>query len=210
MRFRSSRETFKIIARWDDRCCDHCHLDGLYLFAAKMKTKHEIWKAIADSNGEYHISDHGQVKSYKYGKERILKQALAGYLGNQYLYVVIVIQSEPTNKKIHRLVAQAFIENANNKPQVNHIDGNKLNNHIENLEWVTASENLQHAWDTGLNESQRLAVSKRVIDILTNKKYDSLTKACRENSQSYNVHKLRNWKSSKLQRFFYINENGNG
>ena len=52
--------------------------------------------------------------------------------------------------KVHRLVAETFIDNVNNKPYVNHIDGDKLNNTIDNLEWVTASENTQHAFDTGL------------------------------------------------------------
>jgi len=170
-----------------------------------MNTQPEQWKAIAECNGEYYISDHGRVKSYRFGKERIMKQARCGLLGNQYLAVVI-----KKTVKVHRLVALAFVPNIDNKPQVNHKDGNKLNNSADNLEWVTASENHQHAWDTGLNESKRLAISKPVIDIVTNKKYSSLTEACIEINEPYNRHKLRNWKSSPLQRFFYINENGNG
>lgn len=174
-----------------------------------MGTHIENWMAIADSNGIYHISDHGQVKSYKFGKERFLKPGLAGASGNQYLAVVL-----KKTTKVHRLVALAFIENPNNKPQVNHKDGNKLNNHVDNLEWVTHQENQQHAWDTGLYESKRLAIikykSKPVIDITTGKKYDSLTRACIDVSESYSSHAQRHFKKSKLQRFFYIQHNGNG
>lgn len=55
-----------------------------------------------------------------------------------------------TTERVHRLVASAFVPNPDNKSDVNHIDGNKLNNHYTNLEWVTKSENMRHAYDTGL------------------------------------------------------------
>lgn len=64
---------------------------------------------------------------------------------------------------LHRLVALAFIPNPDNKPQVNHIDGNPSNNCIDNLEWVTNQENVQHAWDTGLNTKQTGVKSERVL-----------------------------------------------
>ena len=117
-----------------------------------MKTQHEQWKAIAECNGEYHISDHGRVKSLKFGKERILKPSINS---SGYWFVFIFIQNQ--NKKfctIHKLVAVAFILNSENKKEINHKDGNKLNNNFSNLEWVTHSENMKHAWDTGLFKSK--------------------------------------------------------
>jgi hypothetical protein len=168
-----------------------------------MGTHIEQWKAIAECNGEYYISDHGRVKSYKFGKERILKERMQGP-GLKYPVISLNIKSKVYQVKIHKLVALAFVENPHNKPQVNHIDGNKLNNHYTNLEWVTQKENLQHAWSTGLFESKRLAISKPVIDILTNKKYTSLKQACIDINENYQKHASRKYTKSKHQRFFQL------
>ena len=73
-------------------------------------------------------------------------------------YQKVLIYYKPGKRKqvsIHRLVACAFIPNPNNLPQVNHIDGNKKNNNIDNLEWVTSSENVKHAFDTGLKHAAK-------------------------------------------------------
>ena len=174
-----------------------------------MKTQQEQWKPIAECNGIYHISNHGRVKSYKWGKELILKPAtIKGYLA-----IGIWVNNKHKLHKIHRLVALAFIPNPDNKPQVNHKDGNKLNNHVDNLEWMTNQENIQHAWSTGLCENVRIVAiksnSKPVVDIATGNKYDSLKCACQDIGDSYNKHALRIFKKSPLQRFFHINNDGN-
>lgn len=101
----------------------------------------EIWKDIKDYEGLYQVSNLGRVKSIK--RNIILKP---GFTKKNYSYVILYKSNIATSKRIHRLVAENFISNPYNKPQVNHKDGNKLNNCVSNLEWVTNSENQQHAF----------------------------------------------------------------
>ena len=174
-----------------------------------MGTQIEQWKAIAECNGEYYISDHGRVKSYKYGKERILKP---GTNTNGYQIISICTNSLRPSKLIHQLVALEFIENPDNKPQVNHRDGNKTNNNADNLEWVTHKENIQHGWDTGLFDDKRKKISaaailhrsKAVIDLITGTKYQSLSDACRINNLRYSTEAMRIRMSYKTIRFIYL------
>ena len=168
-----------------------------------MKTQHEQWKAIAECNGEYYISDHGRVKSFKYGNERMIKPMLTG-AGLKYQSVILYTKEKKIQVRVHRLVAVHFIPNQYNKPQINHIDGNKLNNHFTNLEWNTHTENQRHAWLTGLKESVRIARSKAVIDIVTNIKYPSLKNACDSIGENYGKHQQRIFHKRKNQRFFQL------
>ena len=98
----------------------------------------EIWRDIDGYEGLYQVSNKGRVKSLKYGKERILRP---GWKTGGYLFVILCKNGNQSKQRIHRLVAQAFIPNPNNKPQVNHLDENKKNNCVDNLEWATAKEN---------------------------------------------------------------------
>lgn len=121
----------------------------------------EIWKDIEGYEGLYQVSSLGRVKALacvrqtKKGerrlKERIMKPLITPNAGNvEYLSVMLYADGHSKRRYIHRLVASAFIENKDNKPQVNHKDGNGRNNTVENLEWVTPQENIAHAWDNGL------------------------------------------------------------
>lgn len=110
----------------------------------------EIWKDIKNYEGLYQVSNLGRVK--RIGKSagavcgRILKTANCVKTNyGIYQIVCLCINNKKTTNFVHRLVAEAFIPNPENKPQVNHIDGNPSNNNISNLEWVSASENSIHA-----------------------------------------------------------------
>lgn len=105
----------------------------------------EEWKDIDGYDGGYKISNLSRIKSFKQGKEKILKPSK-----DKYGYWVIGLTKNCKTKqfKVHRLVAKAFIPNPKNKPCINHKDGNVSNASISNLEWCSYSENLKHSYDT--------------------------------------------------------------
>ena len=109
----------------------------------------EEWKDIRGYGGDYQISNFGRVKSFKQGKVIILKPNFS----NGYLRIKLLKSGERMYFSVHRLVAKAFIPNHSNKPEVNHIDGQKLNNYVGNLEWCTSSENRVHSYRLELNKS---------------------------------------------------------
>ena len=112
----------------------------------------ERWKAIENTEGMILVSDLGRVKSCLRNPDgKILKQQVDN---KGYLRVTVNIKQRKCHYKVHRLVASAFVENPHQKPQVNHINGNKIDNRACNLEWVLNSENARHAADNGLWHKQ--------------------------------------------------------
>ena len=116
----------------------------------------EYWKKI---NKNYKISSLGRVMNRS---GNILKPQITN---SGYNLVHLLCDGIRKAYTIHRLVAVAFIPNPESKLQVNHIDGNKLNNKIDNLEWVTNKENLRHAFDSGLMDGSRKKASERMKEI---------------------------------------------
>lgn len=132
----------------------------------------EIWRPVAETKYSqlYEISNLGRVKSLAkfiensgnfsggYHKKLHYKASYVDHDG--YRIIKLCINGQCLNRKIHRMVAEAFIPNPLNLPQVNHIDGNKQNNAVSNLEWCTRSANIQHAFATGLMTNEHLRGTK--------------------------------------------------
>src|SRR5574344_126522 len=137
--------------------------------------ENDIWRDIEGYEGIYQVSNLGRVKSeHKRNGVTILKNRV----GNTGYCTLSLYKNKKTkNFSVHRLVALAFIDNPTNKECVNHKDGNKLNNHVNNLEWTTNEENIKHAWASGLNKSGFL--SKKVLCVELNKEFESVTEASR-------------------------------
>lgn len=125
----------------------------------------EEWRSI-DSYPNYDVSNCGRVRNSKTG--RVLKP---GRHKQGYSLVWLSKAGKTKGRSVHSLVANAFIPNPENKPQVNHLDGDKSNNHIGNLEWSTGSENTLHAYRTSLNKGRSRTP---VLVIETGEKFNSI------------------------------------
>lgn len=128
--------------------------------------ENEIWKPIIGYEGYYEVSNLGRVRRIKRGRGTQVGRLLKGWLDyDGYWGVLLTKNNKSMCYSIHRLVAKAFLPNPENKTQVNHIDGDKQNNSVTNLEWCTPKENIQHAWRTGLsimNDKRRKDLSGRI------------------------------------------------
>lgn len=117
----------------------------------------EKWKNIAGFEGCYEISTLGNVRTIeridthaKYGYKKISGINRKTFISSGYISVILKRKGYVKNLLVHRLVAIAFLPNTNDLEQVNHIDGNKMNNTVTNLEWITRIDNIRHAIAIGL------------------------------------------------------------
>ena len=155
----------------------------------------EIWKDIEGYEGLYQISNLGRVKRLGhqcgaiYRNEHLLKPCLR----DRYLSVRLSKNGKVKNCNIHRLVASAFIPNPNNYDVVNHIDTNRMNNNVNNLEWCTQSYNCIHAVNNGI-------ASKQNDVLITNVKDNSTLKFKSANSASKYLGFDRQWIAINLKR----------
>jgi hypothetical protein len=141
------------------------------------------WHQIENTN--YEISENGQVRNLK---TKELKKLHSGGTSVYLLVQIYISNGKRKNYLVHRLVAKYFVDNPENKSQVNHIDKNKLNNNFSNLEWVTPKENMKHHYETGgvkrNNQTYKGKFGKdhnRSIQIICNGiTYDSMSEASRE------------------------------
>lgn len=152
----------------------------------------EIWKPVKGYENEYIISSFGKLQSIpRKGTSKTLKTRKTYFDKKGYEVCSIVKNKQYKSIRIHRLVAEAFIPNPNNLPQVNHIDGNKQNNNVSNLEWCTNEYNYKHSIKNGLRDIYK------TINIMTKAKEKSV------NQYTLDGILVKTWNSEKEAKIFY-------
>lgn len=132
----------------------------------------EVWKDIQGYEGLYQVSDRGEVKSLPRTIERrgnspmrLRERILRPRINRKgYATVGLCKECEMWNRTVHRIVAQAFIPNPNNLPEINHINGIKTDNRVENLEWVTTKDNVKHSIEVLGNKRDIPKYAVRCVD----------------------------------------------
>ena len=142
----------------------------------------ETWKSIAGYEGLYEVSDLGRVKSLKYGKENILKP---GKSGMGYRKVGLCKDGNLKQLLVHRLVAEAFIQNPHGLETINHKDEDKTNNTVSNLEWMSQEDNIRYSanksvqmFDKKTGELLATFPSTREAERVTGINHSSISKCC--------------------------------
>lgn len=156
-----------------------------------------------DGYERYYVSEEGKVYN-EFGKEMSQRRSSNGYL-RVNLRKGNMKYEKPTTYSVHRLVAKAFIPNENNLPYINHKDGNKTNNKVDNLEWCTPKENSTHAYNTKKdyrtfclkNIRKTNELNKKIVKVYKDGKYIGIYKGIEETSKLFNINKKTIYNNSK-------------
>ena len=153
----------------------------------------EIWKDIEGYENLYAVSNLGRVKSLTRfvknnvngGQRQVQERVLIPTVHKQgYLYVYLWKDNKQDTRKVHRLVAEAFISNPENKPEVNHQDEIKTNNRVDNLQWFTSQENMTYGTMNSINRRKSSKLNKKIIqkDLNDNEidRFNSIREAARQ------------------------------
>lgn len=184
----------------------------------RVEKNEEVWKAIKEYEGFYEISSFGRVRGidrlvrYKKTGFRLKKGVIMKTGINKYGYERLGLRKNGSPSKqftVHKLVATAFCENKNNYKEVNHIDGNKLNNHYTNLEWCSSSYNKKHAFMLGL-QKPRAGIDSN-LSKLSNEEVVFIYKAihsklytAKELSEIFNVLSVQIYRIKNKQRWKHL------
>ena len=178
-----------------------------------MIIENEIWKDIPGYEGYYQVSNYGSFRSlnriikYKNNGLRIYpgKILLTEPTKDNYRRIVLMKEGVKIRYMCHRLVALAFIPNPENKPNINHIDGNKSNNIVSNLEWCTPSENSLHAFKTGLSKKHYInSTNIRLKCLENNATYISIKQASKKLHIDYSYLQRCVHSNKKCKGFHFI------
>jgi len=165
------------------------------------------WRRVSD-HPTYEVSDCGDVRNAETG--RVLKPLRT----NGYHHVVLCDSNGRHRKSVHRLVATEFIENDRDYSVINHIDGDRTNNRVDNLEWCTQSENMKHAYRTGLQKpirsqieyslSRAMEKHKRPVrNVETGIRYDSIAECAKHENLCHSAVSFHLAGKAKKCRFEY-------
>jgi hypothetical protein len=163
-----------------------------------MKDSGEVWKTLVFNDG-YEVSNKGNLRSLdrmitnSIGVSRCYKGLPIKYKPdkNGYFIYKFLVDGKYKHYKIHRLIAELFIENPDNLPQINHKDGDKTNNNIGNLEWITNKYNLKHARLSGLNKGRK---GKKIIQLDLSGNLVKIWDSHKEASEKLGIDLTRLWK----------------
>lgn len=179
------------------------------------------WKPIENFEGYYEVSNHGEIKSLKRlikhngsknGFQKIREKILRQRTGpHGYKSVILSKDAVHSTFLVHRLVATAFCSNPFKKEQVNHIDGNKMNNNAENLNWVTQSENVKHTYQKighkqlGVNHRQAKRTDEEIKECIQLYKTGNFTKVRLGEMYEVSESTVHDWVTGKCRLKWYQN-----